>query len=88
LLDERENLDGLAGRGSELLQFILFDQNVLAVLIFVALDDFGTVHNKIASRTEERLLDAGVTGVVELVQKRSLAARRRVKTHRNREQSE
>jgi len=83
LVDETRELDGLLGFELELVDLLGVDQDVFALLVFVALDDLLVLDGPDA-RSDFLVADALARRLVDLVQcDASLRAGRRVELDRN-----
>ena len=83
-LHELQNLRDLRRGGLDLVELLFGEQHVLIFFVFVALHDFRALDDAVVGGAEQRLLDARVAFLVELVEADALAARRRGQPHRDR----
>jgi hypothetical protein len=83
LLSKHKNLHGFTGFRSNFLQLFVIHQDVLSLLIFVSFDDFIAADNVVTGGAEQRLFQARVTFVMQLMEEGSLASRRWMQTNRD-----
>jgi hypothetical protein len=71
-----------------LFQFLIFDQDILAVVVFVAANHFGAFHATFASGAKERLAQGCFAFLMDLMEIHALAARGGKQVDRNGQQTE
>ncbi len=86
--DEFQDLHGLGGLGSNLLDVFFVNDHVLVFFVLVALHQFGARHRLVFHLAIKHLFDAGVVALVKLVETYGFTAGSAVQFYGKRHQPE